>query len=164
MKYTFATDQFGVNEAGVHLLRSRYCYKTIPYATVDNITITKGKPIKNWLILLAFGTACLLFSVYYALVIIDFFETGSGRIYIEEIVVPVIPALMGGFAILAALKTAPIAVVRHGGSKLVFDLTPLAKQSELTLFIDYLKTEVGYRKLTVDPIYATNQEQQLSHA
>lgn len=58
-KYYFETDQLGISETGIHLLRNRFNYETIEYSSIQEIRIEKGKQIKNWLLVLLLG----IFSV-----------------------------------------------------------------------------------------------------
>ncbi|MDO6392382.1 hypothetical protein Q4E40_19765 [Pontibacter sp. BT731] len=148
MKYRFCTEQFGISDSGIHLLRSRYNYKSVASADVTSVVIRRGKAIKNWLFLLLFGVACLGFSAYYTSIIYDFFYSEEGgRIYIEEIVVPVIPAFAGIAAITVALRNTTIAIVQYRGGKLVLDLSDLVKSGEATSFVLYLNETVGREKI-----------------
>ncbi|MER2997977.1 hypothetical protein [Pontibacter populi] len=147
-KYIHFTEQFGINNDGIHLLRSRYNYKSIPFSDIASIEFKRGKVIKNWLLLLLFGLGCLVFSLFYSYIIFDFFISDEqGRIYIEEIVVPVIPAFAGIAALLVSLRTSEVAIVNYNTSKLVLDLSELAKQNKVADFVIYLSERAGVDKV-----------------
>ncbi|MCX2741333.1 hypothetical protein [Pontibacter anaerobius] len=152
-KYTFQTELFGVNDSGIHLLRSGYNYKSFPYTEIESVEFRRGKVIKNWLFLLLFGVGCILFSGYYAFVIFDFFTSEEGgKIYIEEIVVPLFPALAGVASLWMALKTAEVTIVRTVKKKLLLDLTDLVKKDEAKAFSVYFIQHVGNEKI----VYSTD--------
>jgi hypothetical protein len=100
--YKFVTDQFGISETGIHLLRSGFNYETIAFVTIDSLSINKGRQISNWPVALLFGIvleAVGLYVLYHALY--EYFIGTSIRVfYIEQFVFPVIPLIIGTYTIL----------------------------------------------------------------
>lgn len=140
-KYKFQTQEFGVSETGIHLLRSNYNYETINYNDISLFEITKGKVIRNWILILTIGFGLIGFSIYYVSGLIDVFNDHSiHAIYIEEIVVPVLPFLLGGYCIFISMKTGIIFKIISNDKKDFFPLEEIIKRNELEDFINYLKS------------------------
>lgn len=94
--YLIETREFGLSDKGIHLLRSRFNYQTIDYNAIDELVIEKGKELNNWALLLVIGLGLLLFSFWYSFRLFKILDRSEVRvIYIEEIIVPVIPFLAG---------------------------------------------------------------------
>lgn|GEM_PF-2944264 len=125
--YAFVTSEFGLDEAGLHRLRSRFPFETIPYAAISQVEVTRGRSVQNWWLLLAFGLACLGVALWVALGYYRFFTdpTAGGRIEVRAVAAPIIPAFVGGAAIWQALQVEDILVVRYGRRRLVLPLTKL---------------------------------------
>ena len=90
MKYLFETSEFGLSQEAFHLLRSRYNFKTYSVQEIDALTVENGKQINNWVLVLVI--LLIAFTAFY-IVKLFFFMTGesSHTIYIEQIVIPVLP-------------------------------------------------------------------------
>lgn len=58
--YNFETEQFGISDVGIHLLRSRYNYETYEFKDIDQITVVRGKQVYNWIVLFTLGILFLL--------------------------------------------------------------------------------------------------------
>jgi hypothetical protein len=127
--YAFETPEFGLNEAGLHRLRSRFVFETIPYAAMHQVKVTRGLSVQNWWLLLAFGLGCLGFAALSLLSIWQFLvhaRTGQvNRLNIRAIAVPIIPAVVGALAIWQSLQVEDILVVRYGKRRLVLPLSKL---------------------------------------
>src|SRR5687768_12019242 len=99
-KYDFELTDFALSDDGIHLLRSGFNYKTIPYDHLDNALITRGAESKNSLFSLVIGIALLFFSVSKCISLYhDFSDPTVHRIYIESILFPLFPALVGFYLI-----------------------------------------------------------------
>ena len=61
--YKYRTDEFGLSETGVHLLRNNYNYKTINYEDITLLEIKHGKLFSNWLVVLLIGAGLIAFSI-----------------------------------------------------------------------------------------------------
>src|SRR6476620_9493035 len=97
--YKFETDQFGLSDTKIHLLRSRFNYGNIELSTVDKIIIDKGRQVNNWFLLLLVGLLLFTFGMFTASKVIYeyFFANNFTRFYIEQFVLPVLPLLIGAF-------------------------------------------------------------------
>lgn len=147
MEYVFETRQLGISERGFHLLRNRFNYQTIEYTDVISVTIQHGKEVNNWILLFMFSVALLSFSAYYAWALLAaWINNEINHIYIEEIVVPVLPALIGGYCTFAAFRKGPIVIVKTGSQTLRYPLRDLANGKTLQELREFLKARVfNYR-------------------
>ena len=66
-KYHFETEEFGLSDDGIHLLRSKFNYDTIEYRQVASVRVVSDKELNNWLAILIIGLSFLAFSVYYSI-------------------------------------------------------------------------------------------------
>ncbi|NOS92617.1 MAG: hypothetical protein HOP30_11885 [Cyclobacteriaceae bacterium] len=111
--YLLETREFGLSDKGIHLLRSRFNYQTIDYNDIDELVIEKGKELNNWALLLVIGLGLLLFSFWYSFRLFGILDSGEVRvIYIEEIIVPVIPFLAGLYFTYSSTRNATIMKVK----------------------------------------------------
>lgn len=140
-RYTFETPEFGLDDKGLHRLRSRFPFESLPYAAISQATVTRGKSVQNWWLLLAFGLLCLSFGLYVAFNIYRFFTFGHGQITVQEVVVPIIPVCLGVAAIWQALRVEDILVVRTARRKLLFPLSKLTT-GELPALPAYLASHI----------------------
>lgn len=116
--YAFETDLFGVSDNGIHLLRSGYSYKTIPFAEVAHARIARGNELHNWGIILMIGLALLAFAVYYVMrMVVVIGNDQVDRIYVEAIVVPIIPCMLGGFCVYSATRQGLVLTIRTTSGK-----------------------------------------------
>ncbi len=140
MKYLFEGEHFGISEDSLHLLRSRYSYKTYKLEDVSHIELGTGKLVNNWIVILIIGIGLIGFSLYYAFAVLDFLQNGRGRIYVEEIVVPVLPFLMGLYCLYAALRSGPVLQVEFSGNtRKNFPLDRVKKEGKLEELVQLLK-------------------------
>lgn len=139
--YTFETPEFGLNEDGLHRLRSRFPFESLPYATITQAEVKRGKTVQNWWLLLAFGVLCLGLAGYVAYGIYWFFRFGHGRITVQEVAVPIIPAFLGVAAIMQALRVDDILLIYAGRRKLLFPLNKLTT-GELPALSYYLTSRI----------------------
>ena len=112
-KFYFESREFGVSDNGIHLLRSGFNYETIEFNQVDTLTIERGKELNNWLAILVIGLALLSFAGYYSLGLLNIFGDSEVRvIYIEEILVPLGPFLLGSYCTYTSLRNSTVLRVR----------------------------------------------------
>jgi hypothetical protein len=114
-KYQYETDQFGISEEGIHLLRSRFNYETISYSTIEAIQFEKGKQIKNWVLMLIIGLALLGIGLFMAYKVICefFFANNFHRFYMEQFALPVLPIFIGAYSLYYSLKNGTILKVQR---------------------------------------------------
>jgi hypothetical protein len=143
--YHFETREFGISDHGIHLLRSRFNYETIEFNQVDSVTIEKGKELNNWIVILILGLVLVSFSVWYSLRLFNIIGNNEvNRIYIEEILVPLIPFMLGGYCLYSSTRNGTILRVRTIKNKAEkFPLKELDKENKLRPFQEFLKEKLN---------------------
>jgi hypothetical protein len=144
-EYSFETREFGTSETGIHLLRSRFNYETIPFVEIETLTIEKGKELNNWLAVLIFGIVLVSGSIYYALRIFNIIDNHEANvIYIEQLIVPLIPLMIGGYCIYSSTRTGTILRLKSlRGKSDKFPLIDLEKKNQLAQFLDLIKEKLS---------------------
>ncbi len=139
--YNFETRDFGLSETGIHLLRSRFNYKTYPFSEIDSLIVEKGKELKNWLVILIFGIALTSFSIYYSAVLYSVLnDEKTQRIYIEELLIPLIPFLLGLYCLYASTRNVTILrITTKTNKKDKLSLYSIKKENKLDDLIQFLK-------------------------
>lgn len=142
MEYLFETPQLGISHVGFHLLRNRFNYQTIEYGNIIRAEIRIGKEINNWVLTLLLGLLLLLFATYYSISLATMlYKNIIHVIYIEEIVIPVFPALIGGYCVYAALRKGPILTFKTEMRKYKYPLRHLENGKTIGELQDFLKTK-----------------------
>jgi len=127
--YAFETPEFGLDETGLHRLRSRFAFEQIPYSAMSRVEVTRGRSVQNWWLLLAFGLACLGVGLWTAVSLYLFLTSPKpeGHVDVRAVATPIIPTVLGLVAIWQALQVEDILVVRYGRRRLVLPLSKLKK-------------------------------------
>ena len=73
--YLFETDYFRFTSGELHLLRSRFAYKKIPFNQISSVYIGKGIKVKRPLLVLGFGLILAISSVGTLLYSVGFFQS-----------------------------------------------------------------------------------------
>jgi len=150
--YHFETSEFGISDTGIHYLRSRFNYKTVPYTEIHSVRIERGKDMNNWMIVLSLGIAAVAFGLYYLYrLYVFFFEISESRtISLEQMIIPVIPLLVGGYCIYGATRNSIVIRFTDGqGKRDKLSLRELQKNNQLEEFLPILQQHLGTR-LTSD--------------
>ena len=148
--YHYQSEDFALSDDGVHLLRNRYNYKTIAYSEVEKATIRRAVEVKNSPVLLALGTIFLAFAFYQSRWVIDLFNDPTVyHIYIESIVLPVLPAAIGVYCLYTGLRKGPVLLLSIGNSVQKLRLRSLYKQGVMPDVEKYLDRKLG-RELIVE--------------
>lgn len=145
--YHFETKEFGISDTGIHLLRSRFNYETIEFTQLESLRVEKGKELNNWVVVLIIGLALVSFGVYYCLRMYDILDTGAVRVVnIEELLVPLLPLLMGGYCVYSSTRNGIILRVRTvKGKAEKFPLKELEEDDKLNALKDFLKGKLTAR-------------------
>ena len=131
----------GVSGTGIHLLRSRYNYKTIEFKSVSEIYSREGRQIKNWLLALIIGIALVLAGIYTVWnVLYNYFYSTWYNFYIEESVVPVLPLFVGIYCIVVELGKGLVREVLSDSGTLKLPLEKAHKKSGIRGLTDFLNT------------------------
>ena len=116
--FDIESTDFALSAQGIHLLRNRFNYKTISFYDVNKATFTRAVETKNVVITLIAGTLLLAFAVYEATgVYEDFYDPAVRHIYVESIMLPVLPLLLGLYCIYIAVKKVPLLLIELNGEK-----------------------------------------------
>lgn len=140
-QYLFTTDDFAISETGIHLLRSRFNYRTVPFHEIKSMRITKGKETHNWWLVLIIGSIMIWFGVYLSVGAIKVLFWGNptprqaGIIYL--LFIPVI----GAYFVYRALETGPLLRIEClNGEKRNLRLRQLMKENKLDALRNYLQS------------------------
>jgi len=141
MNYKFETREFGISEEGVHFLRNRYNYKTVEFNKIEKLIIERGKELNNWLLILIIGLILTSFALFYSIKLFQLFNSNEvSRIYIEEILIPVLPLMLGVYCLYASTKNCTILrliTIDKKGKK--FPMKEIERKGELKVFTEFLK-------------------------
>lgn len=141
-QYAFETPEFGLDEQGLHRLRSRFPFEDIAYSQLSEAKVTRGKSVQNWYLLLLVGICCIGFSAFTAYRLFMFLSFGSGHFYVQTIVTPLLPGAIGIAAIWQALRVTDILVIRVGRRRLIFPLETLKGGKSVMVLESYLAKRV----------------------
>lgn len=143
-KYLFETNDFGISESGIHLLRSRFNYETIDFKDIRKLEITKDKELNNWWIILVIGIILISFGYKTVEAIVNYFMNPSGVIYIETIVVPIIPLIFGVYCVYASLKIGIVLkFTTHKGKNYKYPLSSISKEGKTEELKKFLEAKVS---------------------
>ncbi|SDC00097.1 hypothetical protein [Williamwhitmania taraxaci] len=139
-RYPYECDQFGVSGSGIHLLRSGYSYKTLDFTKVDFMVIKKGKELKQWMLVLLIALLLLAF------VGLDMFWLWGeltnglpGLIFVERLLIPFLPLVLGVYMLIIALRTTTIMQVSAEGKVFHLSLYPFVKRGSFGHFCRFVK-------------------------
>lgn len=146
-KYYFETSTFGLSDQGIHLLRNRFNYETFEFSDIDTLMVYRGKELKNWLVILIIGVVFITSSIWYTLRLYSLIDNNEvNSIYIEELIVPIIPLMLGFYCLYASTKNGTmlnIKTIKNKTDKL--PLKELEKSDMLNEFKDLLKEKLPPR-------------------
>jgi pilus assembly protein TadC len=129
----FETDQFGLSERGLHLLRGRYNYDTIGFDSIDSIKIVKGRQVNNWFVLLLIGLILFSFGLFatYKVIYEYFFADNFIHFYIEQFLLPILPLFLGAFSIYFSLTKGPVLKISVNNKTKQFPIGQLEKNGQI---------------------------------
>ncbi len=143
--YQFETSQFGISDQGIHLLRNRFNFQTITFSQVDSLVIEKGRALKHWPIILLLGIGMVAFAVFYSVALVNLLSDEFGpKLDIYEVIVPLMPFLLGWVCIYFSLKMETI--MKVGGPQIRekrLSLAELEKAGRLEEFRIYMNGKLG---------------------
>jgi hypothetical protein len=144
--YTFETASFGLSDEGVHLLRSGYNYKTLPYPDIRKATLKRGVAIKNWLLVLLLGIGLISFAVYQAAHLYHLFmDPNTHTVFIQSIILPVLPLILGNYCFYVSLKRTTILKMKYRGGKTKLSLKTIVINNETEQLVAYLQEKLDTR-------------------
>lgn len=120
--YLFKDRHLGLSSESVHLLRNGYNHTTIPWSDISSAEIDRGNVLKNKRLLLIIGLGLVGLAINLTIQLISNYLNDSVRIfYIEGILVPLFPFLIGGYSIYAVVRKEPVIIFR-GEKKFSFSI------------------------------------------
>jgi hypothetical protein len=138
--YTYEAEKFAVSENGLHLLRNRFNYETIAWNTIESIEVSNGKDLRNWLWVLFVGVALAGYAIYDIFYILFIFnDPNVHQIYVERLVIPVIPLSLGLYSIFIALRNTRVMVIKGATKTYFLSLRYLIKSSQYSEFIAFMQ-------------------------
>lgn len=138
--YKFETEHFAVSDTGVHLLRSRFNYETIGFETIKAVDIKGGKELKNWRWVLFIGVALIAFVVFDLYQIYQLFiSDGTFVIYVERLLIPLFPLLVGGYSIIISLRSTVVFTFKTDKKSYYLSLRELVKDNSLERFRQFVE-------------------------
>jgi hypothetical protein len=138
--YLFETGDFGVSETGIHLLRNRFNYRTFEYDQIEELIVDRGHQASRWILSLAIGIFFLLAAFYFIFRMVDYRMNGEDVVHVpvEQVVIPILPLLLGTYGIYNALKTGYILKVAINGKTHSYPIEELKAKSQIGALIKYL--------------------------
>lgn len=116
--YNFETREFAVSDAGIHLLRDRYNYRTIRFSDIRQIVIDQGKETPNWIGAFMLGTAIIYASIDFSMITIDSIVSGNGDAsQVRMFVFLLLMGCAGGCFVYSSLQYGVILRVRYANGK-----------------------------------------------
>lgn len=141
MNYDFQSEYFALSSEAIHLLRSGFNYETISNKDINEVSVERGRLVNNWLVILIIGCGLIGFSLFYTIKLYFMLNEGQiNRIYIEEIVVPFLPLLMGIYCIYWSLKSGPTLKISLSNNKTKrFPLDKVLKENKIENLISTIR-------------------------
>jgi len=144
--YDFEATDFALSIQGVHLLRSGFNYKTIEYLDIDKATIKRTREIKNVFLSMIFGFFLLAFAILQTLNVINTFnDPNVHKIYIESIILPLFPGLIGIYLIYVSNKKGLVLILETGSNRQKLRLSAFVKTNNTNQLRNYLNARLSNR-------------------
>ena len=142
--YRFHTEDFALSDSGIHLFRNRFNFKTILYEDVKSATIGRTAEIKNAALVLLLGLTMVCFAFYQSRWVIGLFDDPQVyHIYVESIVLPVIPGVLGIYCIYIAIRRGPVLILKAGTRTYRLLLRTIIRNDQAFEMEDYLNAQLG---------------------
>jgi hypothetical protein len=144
--YQTQSKDFALSDDGVHLLRNGFNYQTISYNDIHKAAFTMAVETKNVALMLGFGTLLIAFSLYNTIGVFENFNDPLvHRIYVESIVLPVLPFLLGLYCIYISVKKVPTLLIELNNKKHKLSIQEFVKHQHVGELESYLKVKLGSR-------------------
>ncbi|RYZ88392.1 MAG: hypothetical protein EOP04_09500 [Proteobacteria bacterium] len=144
IEHKYSDTDFALSEEGMHLLRNGYCYQTVPYGEIEAVSFRNVSPVRSPLLALIIGIAFIGLSLLQAFrVYQQFHDPTVNKIYIEAIVVIVLPLLMGVYLLYVSLKNELLLIVKTGGRTRKLSVKGLRTSGKLAEAEHFLSEKLG---------------------
>ncbi len=150
-KYDFELTDFALSKTGIHLLRSSFNYKTILYYEVDEVVLKKALETKRPVISIIFGICLISFTFFYVLSLFtNFNDPRVHRIYIESIILPALPFILGLYLLYISVKKEPVLQVVLGKERYILRIRELINKNAAVDLKKYLNQKLPNKFVTQD--------------
>lgn len=147
--YTFQTKEFGISDAGIHLLRSGFNYKAINFSEVNRIQIERGKELHNWWLIFIIGALLIVFGMYLSVGTIRMFIDGDIAPRHAKLIFLLLVPVVGAYFVYNSLRTGLVLRIHCiDGSKDMFPLEEILIEKRMKEFEIYLTNKVGPKFLS----------------
>lgn len=144
--YDIESKDFALSPRGVHLLRKRFNYKTIGFYEIHKATFSRAADTKNVVLTLTAAILFVAFAVYQTIgVYEDFHNPSVHHIYIESILLPVFPLLLGLYCFYIAVKKVPLLIIELSSEKYKLNLQDVINAGQMGPLESYLKEKLRER-------------------
>lgn len=144
IEYRYADSDFALSEEGLHLLRSGYNYETISYPSIEKLAFRNASPVRSPLLAIVLGILFIGLSVLQAYRVYQQFQDPEvHKIYIEAIVVVVLPFLVGCYLLYVALRKEFLLIVVSGGKTRKLSVKGLRASGRLPEAERFLRARIG---------------------
>jgi hypothetical protein len=123
-------------------------YEFMPLTSIRSINIRKGKDLKNWWWVLIIGLALAGYGIFDILQIFGILnDEETHTIYVQRLVLPVIPLLLGLYSIYISMRNTQVMMVNTDKKKYRFSLRELVKKKEYNSFCKFLQqANIAWKK------------------
>ena len=143
-KYHFVTDEFGVSDVGIHLLRSRFNYQTIKFSEIKIMSVGKGMELHNWALIFVVGAILIVVGVGISIGIINTLLThgASGPRILLVLFIP----FVGAYFVFNSVQIDTIMTINYGcNNKHKFPLKKILIDKKLNAFNALMREKLGNR-------------------
>jgi hypothetical protein len=143
-EYLFQTDEFGVSDKGIHLLRSGFNYQIVHWNEINFMKIKHGKELQNWWIIFLLGTALLVLGLYWSIRTVDILlHKEHAERYAKMLLFLLIPGI-GIYFLYNAFRTGPVLRVNYSAyKKATFPLRKIMQEDRLGEFKSLAAEKLG---------------------
>ena len=144
--YDLEATDFSLSAEGIHLLRSRYNYKTIKYHEIDKATVKRASEYKNTVLCLVLGIILAAFAIFQIIYVFQLLTNPHVRvIYVELILLPILPGFFGIYFIYIATRKGPVMIIEAGNKKYKLRLKDLMRDNKINYIVNYLSEKLSYK-------------------
>jgi hypothetical protein len=132
-QYHFWTNEFGVSDKGIHLLRSGFNYETIAFPQIH-----------NWFVIFVIGLILLVPGIYFAIEVVKFLAGGDYRPHSARMALFLFIPLVGLYFIYTSLQTGLILKIYYGRNrKDKFPLRKIIVEKRMNDFEQLMKNKLS---------------------
>lgn len=143
-QYLSATDEFGITESGIDLMRSKFHYATINWKEINALKISHGKELRYWWVILIIGIALLLLGAYFTFRTFDILLNKEHPMNYVKMLQFLLILLIGGFFVVTAFRSGPLLHVNYlNNKKLFFPIRKIEHEQGMDAFKANINRSAG---------------------